>query len=547
MKKVVLAAVLLASTAAFAEETQRYIVSTRGAARVAVERIGRGENVHAMRHLNVAVMDLTAAEAAEMRRSRFVRFIELDAPVRAFATRAIAPQRDRSTQNRPYGIDMLNAAGVWPLATGAEIRVGVVDSGIDYTHPDLKDNYAGGRDFFNKDDDPMDDNGHGTHVAGTIAAVDNGLGVVGVAPNVRLYALKVLDGEGNGKISALIDAIDWAISNKLKVLNFSLGSDTRSDALEEAFNKAAEHNILTIAASGNNYDKTETPMEVLAFPAGFDTVLAVGAINYQKKIGSFSQRGAELDVVAPGLSVLSTYPVGKAEISVLEAGENQFEARPLVGTPASPFEGDFVFAGLGGKNDFPEAVRGNVALIERGTYQFWEKVQNAKTAGATGVIIFNRDGADEPEYAPFNGTVLPTGQSLPSPTNAGDPGYPGATYEWLPAVGLSRLDGLALKELDAPVSMIGAVADDYTELQGTSMASPHVAGVAALIWSLDPSALAEQVRQAIMLTAADLGTTGRDNTFGHGVVDAFAAAKHLAPHRFIDVPASGHSRRTRPQ
>lgn len=546
MKRVVLGAVLLASTAAFAEETQRYIVSTRGPARMATSMLARGENVRAMRHVDVAVMDLTATEAAELRKSAHVRFIEPDSDIRAlgdtraFGTLPIASHRNRSAQSTPYGIDMVRAADVWKYAT-AEIRVGVVDSGIDHQHPDLKDNYAGGYDFYNKDADPMDDNGHGTHVAGTIAAADNALGVIGVAPNVRLYGLKVLDGEGNGKTSLLIEAIDWAITNKLKVLNFSLGSDTGSFGLQQAFQKAADHNILTIAASGNSFDDNGG-IDGLAYPAAYPTVLSVGAVNYKKQIGAFSQRGVELDVVAPGLAVLSTYPVGKAEISLLTAGENQYEARPIAGTPATAFSGEFVFAGLGGTKDFPSSVRGKIALIERGTYQFWEKIQNAKNAGATGVIIYNRDGADEPEYSPFNGTVVPSG-GTPSPTNAGDPTYPTGTYEWLPAVGMSRLDGLALRQFAGSVNMGAAVPDDYTELQGTSMASPHVAGIAALIWSIAPESLAEQVRQAIQLTAADLGLSGRDNTFGYGLVDALAAAKHLAPHKFMSIPPSSRSRR----
>jgi serine protease len=550
MKKFVIAAALLASTAAFAaEETQSYIVSTRGSAKLAANAlrgtVRQGATIRPLQNIDMMIMELTESEAKELRLKKNIRFVEPDQPIKALGNAPIVATRNRSAQNIPYGIGMLRAGEVWPHISGAPVRVGVIDSGIDYSHPDLKDNYAGGYDWVNKDTDPMDDNGHGTHVAGTIAAVDNNLGVVGVAPNVRLYALKVLDEAGDGKMSSVMAALDYAIENKLKVVNLSLGAENSSPGLEAAFIKALENNVLAVAASGNSYDTMNR--DGLAYPGAYKSVLSVGAINYKKAIAPFSQRGVDLDVVAPGMSVLSTYIVGKKQMSVIDApGGNEFEAGTMAGAPTEAFSGTFVFAGLGGPKDFPESVRGNIALIERGTYQFWEKVNNAKTAGAKAAIIFNKADADELPYDPFAGTLLPT-ESNPNPvaTNAGDPAYPGASFAWLPTVSLSRLDGLALKQLTGEVNIRTGVSDDYDVLQGTSMASPHVTGVAALLFAISPNALAEEVRQAIQLSAVDLGAAGKDTVFGYGLVDAYAAAKHFAPHKFIAIGDTTRSRRVR--
>ena len=116
---------------------------------------------------------------------------------------------------------------------GTGVKVGILDSGIDYTHPDLDANYAGGYDFVNNDTDPMDDNGHGTHVAGTIAGADNDEGVVGVAPDVLLYGVKVLSASGGGTFADVIEGIQWTVENKMAVANFSLGASRGTQALAD--------------------------------------------------------------------------------------------------------------------------------------------------------------------------------------------------------------------------------------------------------------------------------------------------------------------------
>ena len=131
-----------------------------------------------------------------------------------------------------WGVKRIGAGTVHDSGNkGTGIKVAILDSGIDYNHPDLNDNYQGGYDYVNNDKDPMDDNGHGTHCAGIVAAEDNVEGVVGVAPGADLYAVKVLDGGGNGYGSDVIAGIQWSVKNGMQVISMSLGGGTYSRSL----------------------------------------------------------------------------------------------------------------------------------------------------------------------------------------------------------------------------------------------------------------------------------------------------------------------------
>ncbi len=212
-----------------------------------------------------------------------------------------------------WGVDKINAEVVWGGAdkaadvvagnyAGNGVKVAIIDTGIDYTHPDLNDNYFGGYDFVNNDNDPYDDNGHGTHVAGIVAAEDNGIGVIGVAPQADLYAVKVLDSQGSGTYSDIVAGIDWAISNNMDVISMSLGGSVGDVALQDALQRAYDAGIVNVAASGNDYANS------ISYPAKYSTVIAVGATDSSDVRASFSNYGPELEVVAPGVNIYSTYP-----------------------------------------------------------------------------------------------------------------------------------------------------------------------------------------------------------------------------------------------
>lgn len=187
--------------------------------------------------------------------------------------------------------------------TGAGVRVAVVDSGIDYSHSELMWNYAGGYDFVNNDSDPADDQGHGTHVAGTVAAARDTLGVVGVAPEVDLYGLKVLDSTGSGSYSWIISALDWCVANNIHVANFSLGSDGYpGTTVEAAFANAANAGIVLVASAGNAGSGEDT----VGYPAKFSSVIAVASTTSSDTRSSFSSTGPDVELAAPGSSIYST-------------------------------------------------------------------------------------------------------------------------------------------------------------------------------------------------------------------------------------------------
>lgn len=221
-------------------------------------------------------------------------------------------------QDVPWGITRIaadpisraaNGAGAGEVADGVGVKVAVIDTGIwrsslGKIHPDLAAVYKGGYDFVHNDNGPWDDNGHGTHVAGTIAAVDNGIGVVGVAPRVALYALKSLDQWGSGYYSDFVEAVDWSISRKMQVINYSAGGYKYSASMEAACVRARNAGITIVVAAGN------TNGGPLLYPAAFDSVIAVGSVDSNDQRSSFSARGSALDLVAPGRNVESTWPGG---------------------------------------------------------------------------------------------------------------------------------------------------------------------------------------------------------------------------------------------
>ena len=209
-------------------------------------------------------------------------------------------------QTIPWGIQKVGA----PLSgnTGAGINVAIIDTGIDLTHPDLAANVRTGINFVRKNASANDDNGHGSHVAGTVAAVNNTIGVVGVAPGASLYPVKVLNSAGSGTWSAVAAGITWAADQGMQVANMSLGGGA-STTLQNACSYAAGKGVLLVAAAGNSGDGNTGTTET-SYPAAYSTVVAVGATDSSDALASFSNTGPYLEVSAPGVSVYSTYKKG---------------------------------------------------------------------------------------------------------------------------------------------------------------------------------------------------------------------------------------------
>ena len=344
--------------------------STPTAADEDVIRGAGGEVRHRFHIVPAIAARMPRAALAGLERHPRVTVIEPDGEVFAI------DEYDTAWGVARIGSASLHASGV----RGAGVKVAVIDTGIAYTHPDLAANYAGGRDFVNNDNDPNDDNNHGSHVAGTIAAVLDGNGVVGVAPSARLYGVKVLNASGSGSWSNIMAGVEWAADNGIQITNNSYGGSGYPGTLvEAAFANTAAAGVLHIAAAGNS-GTCAGSTDTVGYPAKFASVVAVAATQQNDTRPCFSSTGPDVELAAPGVNIVST-------------------------------------------------IRNN-------------------------------------QYGNFN---------------------------------------------------------------GTSMASPHAAGVAALVWGAAGTTTAAEVRQILRDTAIDIGATGRDTFYGFGLVDAVAAVEAVNP------------------
>lgn len=353
--------------------------SSVGLAQVdSVKSLGADE-IQIIYSTNMIIADISPDKIGKLKLNPGVEYVELDQEAHILGF-------DSSVQAQipSWGIEKIRAPDVWPDFSGLGIPVCILDTGIDYNHPDLVGNYKAGFNFITNTIDPMDDNGHGTHVAGIIGASSDGFGITGVAPKCSLYSLKVLDKDGNGLYSAIITALQWAIDNKMAIVSMSFGGTVYSKALEDICNAAYNAGLLLIAAAGNSGSGNG---DTVTYPARFDSVIAVGATDQNDRHASFSSVGPALELSAPGVDITSTVP----------------------------------------------------------------------TTGALG-----------------------------------DP-------------------------------------SGYRSLSGTSMATPHVSGTAALVFSSHPGITNAQARNMICANSIDLGTTGRDIQFGFGRIDAKAAVDNQTP------------------
>jgi subtilisin family serine protease len=203
-----------------------------------------------------------------------------------------------------WGASIMMAPAAWKKTKGRGVKVAVLDTGVDLKHDDLRANIAGGINFTSSNmNDYQDRQGHGTHCAGIIAGTDNGVGVVGIAPEARIYGVKVLGDNGSGGLAGIVRAIDWCIAAKMDVISMSLGgSGTPPQAFHDAFKRAYAAGIPVIVASGNE-------ATAVSYPAVYPETIAVGAINNRLDKANFSNFGNELDVMAPGVDIYSTIPV----------------------------------------------------------------------------------------------------------------------------------------------------------------------------------------------------------------------------------------------
>ena len=411
-------------------------------------------------------------------------------------------------QSKPYGISLVQADDPFLLAAAAsqassDIMVCIIDSGYQQVHEDLVGNTVTGVNNTGTGEWNVDTCGHGSHVAGTIAAVDNNVGVVGVNGNgkLNLHIQKVFDGSTCAWTYA--STLAQAVSNcrtaatnggKKLVISMSLGGGGSTTAENTAFQTAYNAGVLSIAAAGN------AGTSAVSYPAGYSSVMSVAAVDANSAKASFSQFNSDVEIAAPGVGVVSTTPFATPYLTL--AGENT-RASAYTGSASGSTSGALVYGGL---CNVVGAWTDAVVLCDRGTTTFLEKTDAVIAGGGKAVVIANNVAGE------FSGTL---GTGI---TRA------------VPVVGITLDQGVALRAVagqSISVTVPTGTGNGYESYDGTSMATPHVAGVAGLIWGLLPSRTNVQVRAALTGSAKDLGTAGRDNNFGYGLVQAKAAYDYL--------------------
>jgi len=255
----------------------------------------------------IVTASLTAQEIAALRGNPNVDAVEDDGPVYALPVENLVFEGQPSPQAEtvPIGVQQVKAPLAWGCSRGKGIKVAVLDTGIDWTHPDLTPNVKGAVSFV-PGESPMDGHSHGTHCAGTIGAAINGTGVVGVAPEAWLYAVKVLANSGSGNWSWLISGLNWCIQNTIRIASMSLGGSAAPTAVEVMCNAAFNAGVLLVAAAGN----AGPGMNTVTVPGRYKNVIAISAIDSNNVIAPFSSRGPQVELAAPGVQVLSTVPGG---------------------------------------------------------------------------------------------------------------------------------------------------------------------------------------------------------------------------------------------
>lgn len=202
-----------------------------------------------------------------------------------------------------WEINKFNIQEKWKKSNGEGVVVAVVDTGCDLDHPDIRNNIIKGKNFIEINKDPIDDNGHGTHVSSTIAAENNGIGMVGVAPKTKIIPVKSLDKNGNGNVESIVNGIIWSVDNGADIITMSLGSPKPSKDLENAINYAVKSKVAIFCAAGNSGENVD-----ILYPAKYEGTMSIGAIDKNLCRTNFTCSGETLDFLAPGHNIFGCVP-----------------------------------------------------------------------------------------------------------------------------------------------------------------------------------------------------------------------------------------------
>ncbi|MBI5257093.1 MAG: S8 family serine peptidase [Burkholderiales bacterium] len=468
-----------------------------GRAAVAAARGNVKLEIHGM---NAIAAEVPAQALNGLQRNPNIEYIEEDVQRFAFGTGATPSTGTpyASGQLVPYGVKLVQADQL-PDTYVANRKVCIIDSGYDGAHEDLDHsaNVTGDNDPGGAGNWYQDQNHHGTHVAGTIAALNNGTGVVGVSASgrLKLHIVKVFDAAGWAYSSTLASAANKCGTAGANVISMSLGGSRSSRTEQTAFDALLSKGVLSVAAAGNAGTTAKS------YPASYTSVVSVAALDENKQWATFSQYNKEVEIAAPGVNVLSTVPMGAGSASSLSVGSTTYAPGGMDGSPRKTAAAALADFGLG--DTVNGAMAGKVCLIARGTIDFATKVTNCQASGGVGAVVYNNAAGG------FGGTL-------------------GTTVTTIPSVTASDTEGAAMKLQLGQTATVTVAASNYANYDGTSMATPHVSAVAALVWSYFPSCTATQIRNTLNKTAEDLGTAGRDTKYGWGLVRAKAAYDRIA-------------------
>nr|AAC04871.1 extracellular alkaline serine protease [Shewanella sp. Ac10] len=455
-------------------------------------------------------LDSSSIKALRLRQD--VEYVEEDLPRRLLA------------ETTPWGQTFVGATVLSDSQAGNR-TICIIDSGYDRSHNDLSGNNATGTNNSGTGNwyQPGNNNAHGTHVAGTIAAIANNEGVVGVMPNqnANIHVINVFNEAGWGYSSSLVAAIDTCVtSGGANVVTMSLGGSGSTTTERNALNTHYNGGVLLIAAAGNAGDSTYT------YPPSYDIVMSVAAVDSNLDHAAFSQYTDQVEISGPGEAILPTVTVGEGRLANITIGGQSYFNNGVVphnrltpsGTSytAAPINasatGTLAECTVNGTSFNCGSMTNKICLVERvsnqgSSYPEINAVKACKTAGAKGIIVYSN-------------TALPRLQN---------PFVVDADSEILiPSMSVDRTTGLALKaKLGQSTTVSNQGNRDYEYYNGTSMATPHVSGVATLVWSYHPECSASQVRAALNATADDLSVAGRDNQTGYGMVNATTAKAYL--------------------
>jgi subtilisin family serine protease len=460
---------------------------------------GNGSVKHEIFKMDAMAVEVPTTALKGLENNPNVEYIEEDVVRRPFSlTTPSTGTPYQLGQQVPYGIKLVQADQLSDANVGNR-KICIIDSGVDFSHEDLAANgsnvtgeYDSGTGWWY-----TDETHHGTHVFGTIAGVNNGLGVVGVNSNklLKLHIVKVFGANGAWTYSStLASAANKCGAANANVITMSLGGGAKSMTEQRAFDSLQTKGVLTIAAAGNDGNATTS------YPAGYGSVMSVAAVDENKVVATFSQYNSDVEIAGPGVSVLSSVPTGTGQDTSTTVGGVSYAVSPMEGSPVKTATAPLADFGIG--DTVNSAMAGKVCLIQRGTVDFATKVTNCQTSGGVAAIVYNNVAGA------FGGTL-------------------GTTVTNIPSVTATDTDGAAMKAQVGQSATVALTPSNYAYFDGTSMATPHVSAVAALVWSYFPTCTGSQIRTSLDNSALDLGTAGRDTKYGYGLVQAKAAYNRI--------------------